>query len=44
MDWVWSVDVVFKNCLILLYGIIVVLDEFLLVEDLLYVGIDDGLI
>ena len=33
-----------KNKSTTMYGIIVALDEFILKEDLLYVGTDDGLI
>jgi len=44
MGRVWSVDAVAKNTSTSDYGTIVALDESTLVEGLLYVGTDDGLI
>jgi len=44
MGRVWSVDAVAKNVSTSDYGAIVALDESALVEGLLYVGTDDGLI
>lgn len=44
MGRVWSVDSVRKNASTSFYGTIVALDESPLVEGLLYVGTDDGLI
>ena len=44
MGRVWSVDAVWKNVFTSLYGNIVALDESTLVEGLIYVGTDDGLI
>ena len=44
MDRVWSVDAVAKNASTSFYGSIVSLSESPLVEDLIYVGTDDGLI
>ncbi len=44
MGRVWSVDAVAKNASTSMYGSIVALDESPLVEGLLYVGTDDGLI
>ncbi len=44
MGRVWGVDSVRKNTSTSLYGTIVALDESPLVEGLLYVGTDDGLI
>jgi photosystem II stability/assembly factor-like uncharacterized protein len=44
MDRVWSVDAIAKNSATSKYGSIVALDESPLVEGLLYVGTDDGLI
>jgi photosystem II stability/assembly factor-like uncharacterized protein len=44
MDRVWSVDAVAKNASTSFYGNIVSLDESSLVEGLIYVGTDDGLI
>ncbi len=44
MDRVWSVDAVSKNRSTSFYGSLVALDESPLVEGLLYVGTDDGLI
>ena len=44
MGRVWSVDAVWKNVFTSFYGNIVALDESELVEGLIYVGTDDGLI
>jgi len=44
MDRVWPADAVAKNASTSFYGNIVALDESPLVEGLLYVGTDDGLI
>lgn len=44
MGRIWSVDAVAKNRSTSFYGTIVALTESPLVEDLLYVGTDDGLI
>jgi hypothetical protein len=44
MDRVWSVDAVAKNNSTSFYGTIVALSESPLVEGLIYVGTDDGLI
>jgi photosystem II stability/assembly factor-like uncharacterized protein len=44
MGTVWSVDAVWKNVFTSPFGTIVALDESPLVEGLLYVGTDDGLI
>ncbi len=44
MGRVWSVDAVAKNASTSFYGTLVALDESPLVEGLLYVGTDDGLI
>ncbi len=44
MGKVWSIDAVAKNASTSLYGNIVALDESPLVENLLYVGTDDGLV
>jgi photosystem II stability/assembly factor-like uncharacterized protein len=44
MGRVWSVDAVAKNRSTSIYGNIVSFDESPLVEDLLYVGTDDGLV
>jgi photosystem II stability/assembly factor-like uncharacterized protein len=44
MGRVWSVDAVAKNRSTSIYGNIVSIDESPLVEDLLYIGTDDGLI
>lgn len=44
MGRVWSVDAVAKNASTSLYGTIVAVDESPLVEGLLYVGTDDGLV
>lgn len=44
MDRIWSVDAVSKNAFTSFYGNIVSLTESPLVEGLLYVGTDDGLI
>jgi photosystem II stability/assembly factor-like uncharacterized protein len=44
MGRVWSVDAVAKNNSTSIYGNIVSIDESPLVEDLLYIGTDDGLI
>jgi photosystem II stability/assembly factor-like uncharacterized protein len=44
MGRVWSVDAIAKNASTSLYGSMIALDESPLVEGLLYVGTDDGLI
>jgi photosystem II stability/assembly factor-like uncharacterized protein len=44
MGGVWSVDAVAKNRSTSIYGNIVSIDESPMVEDLLYIGTDDGLI
>ncbi|MGB6337808.1 MAG: glycosyl hydrolase, partial [Thermoanaerobaculia bacterium] len=44
MGRVWSVDAVWKNVFTSFYGNIVALDESPLVEGLIYVGTDDGLV
>ncbi len=44
MDRVWSVDAVWKNVFTSYYGNIVALDESSVVEGLIYVGTDDGLV
>jgi len=44
MGRVWSVDAVWKNVFTSYYGNIVALDESPLVEGLIYVGTDDGLV
>ena len=44
MSRVWSVDAVWKNVFTSFYGNIVALDESALVEGLIYVGTDDGLV
>ena len=44
MGTIWSVDSVAKNASTSMYGNIVALDESPLVEGLIYVGTDDGLI
>jgi hypothetical protein len=44
MGRVWSVDTVWKNVFTSFYGNIVALDESPLVEGLIYVGTDDGLV
>ena len=44
MGRVWGVDAVWKNVFTSFYGNIVALDESPLVEGLLYVGTDDGLV
>ena len=44
MGRVWSVDAVWKNVFTSFYGNIVALDESALVEGLIYVGTDDGLV
>jgi len=44
MGRVWSVDAVWKNVFTSYYGNIVALDESALVEGLIYVGTDDGLV
>ncbi len=44
MDRVWSVDAVAKNTSTSFYGTIVTISESPLVENLIYVGTDDGLI
>jgi photosystem II stability/assembly factor-like uncharacterized protein len=44
MGRVWSVDAIAKNMSTSMYGSLIALDESPLVEGLLYVGTDDGLI
>jgi photosystem II stability/assembly factor-like uncharacterized protein len=44
MGRVWSVDAIAKNTSTSMYGSLIALDESPLVEGLLYVGTDDGLI
>jgi photosystem II stability/assembly factor-like uncharacterized protein len=44
MGQIWSVDAIAKNASTSLYGSMIALDESPLVEGLLYVGTDDGLI
>jgi photosystem II stability/assembly factor-like uncharacterized protein len=44
MGLYWSMDAIAKNSSTTIYGTIVALDESPLMEDLLYVGTDDGLI
>ncbi|HEX6200128.1 MAG TPA: glycosyl hydrolase, partial [Thermoanaerobaculia bacterium] len=44
MGRIWSIDAVAKNASTSFYGNIVALSESPLVEDLLYVGTDDGLV
>jgi photosystem II stability/assembly factor-like uncharacterized protein len=44
MGRVWEIDAVMKNMSTTIYGNIVALDESPLVENLIYVGTDDGLI
>jgi photosystem II stability/assembly factor-like uncharacterized protein len=44
MGRVWSVDAIAKNASTSIYGSLIALDESPLVEGLLYVGTDDGLI
>jgi len=44
MGRVWSVDAIAKNSATSMYGSLIALDESPLVEGLLYVGTDDGLI
>jgi hypothetical protein len=44
MGRVWSVDAIAKNASTSMYGSLIALDESPLVEGLLYVGTDDGLI